>query len=214
VVNRLWEYPIPEFGGVYAPDVLVFRGNESEGYPFLSTPEKMSFVAVAAYKHPTVEEDSNGRPFFPPKIRSLTKRKIRAMFSIARKHGHDALILSAWGCGAYGNPPQAIAALFRGMILKEGLGEGFKYIYFAILSDGNDKREHNKEGNAKSFSKVWKLELKGFDDWKENEEDQEKKKSKEEKNSDKEIESSDSSSQHKPKLGNNEDPKDKGTVIP
>ena len=31
-------YPIPTFGAVYVPDVLVFRGSERDGYPLLAQP--------------------------------------------------------------------------------------------------------------------------------------------------------------------------------
>ncbi|KAJ3050366.1 hypothetical protein HK097_008672, partial [Rhizophlyctis rosea] len=32
------KYPIPEFGGIYSPDVVVFRGEEKDKYPFLPSP--------------------------------------------------------------------------------------------------------------------------------------------------------------------------------
>ncbi len=30
--------------------------------------------------------------------------------------GHDAIVLSAFGCGAFGNPPEHIATLFKEII--------------------------------------------------------------------------------------------------
>jgi hypothetical protein len=34
-------------GGIYSPDVLVFRGSEGDGYPFLSRAIPLSFISVA-----------------------------------------------------------------------------------------------------------------------------------------------------------------------
>lgn len=43
---RNWNYPLPEFGGLYIPNAYVFRKSELNGYAFLEKPEFMSFVAV------------------------------------------------------------------------------------------------------------------------------------------------------------------------
>lgn len=45
--RRSWSYPLPEFGGVYSPDVLVFREAESRGYAFMQKPVPISFLTVA-----------------------------------------------------------------------------------------------------------------------------------------------------------------------
>ncbi len=51
----MWcRYPIPEFGAVYTPDAVVFRGEQAAGYPFLPSPRSMAFVAAAAYCCPRV----------------------------------------------------------------------------------------------------------------------------------------------------------------
>lgn len=34
-------------GGVYVSEAYVIRGSEPRGYPFLETPQRMSFIAVA-----------------------------------------------------------------------------------------------------------------------------------------------------------------------
>lgn len=45
-------YPLPEFGGVYAPNVSVFRESEEKGYAWMEKIQLLSFVAVAAYARP------------------------------------------------------------------------------------------------------------------------------------------------------------------
>ena len=39
--------------------------------------------------------------------------KINAILCIAEMHNHRVLVLSAFGCGAFRNPPYHIACLFR-----------------------------------------------------------------------------------------------------
>ena len=45
------QYPLPEFGGVFSPSVVVFRGAEACGYPFLPEPFPISVLSVAAHYH-------------------------------------------------------------------------------------------------------------------------------------------------------------------
>lgn len=49
-----FKYPLPEFACVYTPSAMVFRGEHDVGYPFLSVPRRMAFIAAAAYNRPDV----------------------------------------------------------------------------------------------------------------------------------------------------------------
>ena len=40
-------------------------------------------------------------------------RKIRRIFEVAVYKGIKILVLGAWGCGVYANPPSHIAELFK-----------------------------------------------------------------------------------------------------
>merc|ERR1712007_111167 len=64
-----------------------------------------------------------------------TLRKLRAVFSAAKQHGSDSLVLSAFGCGAFGNPPTAIAALIK-QVCKEYHGFFGKIVIAIIENDG------------------------------------------------------------------------------
>ncbi|KAJ2383491.1 hypothetical protein GGI23_007130, partial [Coemansia sp. RSA 2559] len=46
---RAWSYPLPEFGGIYSPDVVVFRDSEMDGYGFREEPVYLSFINAAPY---------------------------------------------------------------------------------------------------------------------------------------------------------------------
>jgi uncharacterized protein (TIGR02452 family) len=137
-------YPLPEFAGIYSPEVPVLRGPESERYPFLDQPRAMSFVAVAAYFQPPMEGTRLTR-----EIAEKTLRKLRLIFEIALAQGHDAVVLSAIGCGAFRNPPSHMAELFA-QVLEEGWGKSFRRVRFAIIDDHNARGE----GNLRPFQRV------------------------------------------------------------
>ncbi|KAJ3291154.1 hypothetical protein HK104_006309 [Borealophlyctis nickersoniae] len=153
-------YPIPDAGAIYSPDVVVFRGEESQGYPFLSQPYKVAMVACAAIYRPELTTSPTGAQTYPPHVATIYKRKIRAMLNIGLLKGHDAAVLSAFGCGAFMNPPGAMAELFRQVIGEEYMANGaegaagYKEIVFAIFDDQHTGMRHNPEGNLVPFQKM------------------------------------------------------------
>ena len=99
----------PATGGAYSPDVTVFRGSETDGYPLLKTPYHLGIVTVAAMNRPELKDHYR----IADHLVEPVKEKMRTIFRIALKHGHDSMVLGAWGCGAFKNPPQHIAKLFH-----------------------------------------------------------------------------------------------------
>ncbi len=59
-----------------------------------------------------VKGNRNTEPFLAPKFADNTKRKIRAILAIGLEHGHDSLVLSAFGCGAFCASLSPLSALF------------------------------------------------------------------------------------------------------
>ena len=49
----------------------------------------------------------------------ITRCKIRTIFRICLLDGHDALVLGAFGCGAFHNPPEEVARLFHDVMEEE-----------------------------------------------------------------------------------------------
>lgn len=136
--GRAVRYPLPEFGGAYSPDVTVFRGTEGEGYPMLSAPFVVSVISVAAYHNPPLQQ---GR--LRGDYAERTRRKIRMIFAIARRNGVRHLVVSAFGCGAFRNPPSHIAELFAGVLGGEEFRGAFGSVVFAIINDHNSPQGGN-----------------------------------------------------------------------
>lgn len=141
-------YRLPEFACVYSTNVLVFRASEAKGYAFLPEPVPFSFLAVAAYPNPKLTPNKQE---LIPEVAEKAKRKLRNMLAVALIHGHDSLVLSAWGCGAFRNPPSHVAKLFREVLSERTFVHRFKHISFAIIDDHNARGE----GNYKAFADVF-----------------------------------------------------------
>lgn len=132
-------YPMDEhFGGIYSP-VKVFREGQRQGFALLDEPWDLGIISVAGLnfgKHADKTGDlryatrGNG---YTEAGRELMKDKIRTIYRIALDNGHDALVLGALGCGAFSNQPDAVAFLFRQVLVEEEFRKRFRYVGFAIL---------------------------------------------------------------------------------
>ncbi len=144
-------YPMDRnFGGIYSPEVTVFRGLEAEGYPLLKEPFKVSFVAVAAINGPHLTASGD----YTASERLGMLNKIRTILNIALKFGHKTLVLSAFGCGAFRNPPEKVALLFK-EVFEEPVYKGvFEKVVFAIKGDHNDWRNANFEAFRRVFEGI------------------------------------------------------------
>lgn len=134
---------------IYTPNVHVFREGESKGFAFLPPSEvrEVAFVAAAALKKPMLTADG----MLTPGDLEMTKIKIRRVLRVALNHGHDSIVLGAWGCGAFANPPRSVARAFRDVFYEDAFLLRFRAIEFAIFDDHNAK----KEGNYTPFAEIF-----------------------------------------------------------
>ncbi len=122
-------YPILDNEAVYSPGVTVFRDTEDNDNIVLDAVWQSAFIALPGIHNPQLvdgqlsESDSE-----------RLKQKIELIMQIGYKKGHDALVLGALGCGAWHNPPQHVAQLFK-EVLANWTGR-FKKIVFACLEVG------------------------------------------------------------------------------
>lgn len=136
-------YPIKDTACLVSPGVTILRGKEQDGYPFLEKTFPVTVLTCAALQHPTLTRDRR----YLPRDEKRMRMKIRALLDGAKLAGCDACIFSAFGCGAFGNPPEEVAHLFREELLKGGL----KQVSFCIFNDHNAGRRHNPRGNFTPF---------------------------------------------------------------
>merc|ERR1712096_338363 len=71
--------------------------------------------------------------------------RLRSICYVAKREGHDSLVLGAFGCGVFNNDPEKVAKLFR-KVLSEFK---FKKVYFAYL-----KLSERDEHGFRIFKKI------------------------------------------------------------
>lgn len=147
IPQRKERYPLDyRFGAIYTPNVTVFKESDDKDYALMDVPFKVSVISSAAVKNPTLEGDS-----LPNKVIEVTRNKIRQILDIALANGHDSIVLSAFGCGAYKNPPHEVAKIFKEVLSLEEYRQAFKVIEFAIINLQSTNDKHNPQGNFKPF---------------------------------------------------------------
>lgn len=147
-VNEEHSYPLDlNWGAIYSPNIYYIKKGRDKGYKRRKNlGDPFGVISIAAIKHPELIDGE-----MAPWAKDVTRNKIHQMLSIPYRCDHDALVLGAFGCGAYGNPPSQMAALFKEVLERDE----YKYLYdkivFAILEDKNSHKGHNPEGNLQPF---------------------------------------------------------------
>lgn len=145
------------YGGIYSSGVTFFRNNISKYYTLRERPFKCDVITVAALcfngkshyagvNELSYQAECGG---FTPEGKEIMLNKIRTIFRMGVEHGNDALVLGAFGCGAYALPPSAVAPLFRIVMEEPEFKNKFKLLVFAILERAS--RSQGLDGHFAPF---------------------------------------------------------------
>ena len=109
-------YRLPEYGGIYTQDVIVFRSalplGDSTGELPPTERWYVDVISAGMLRFPELEGEEDEEKRLGKKDREVVEAKIRAVLRIAAQKGVRGLVLGAWGVGAYGNPVKDIAEAF------------------------------------------------------------------------------------------------------
>ena len=145
-------YPLDKrFGGVYVHNALVFRKKEKDGYELMDSCVPLSFIAVPAIRDPELTTERT----LCTLDREIALDKIRQILKIGIENNHDSLVLGAWGCGIFHNPPEDIAKLFKQVLNEPGIKDYYKIVRFAIIEDSCSFNVHNPSGNFIPFKMIF-----------------------------------------------------------
>jgi uncharacterized protein (TIGR02452 family) len=118
---------------IYSPDVPVFRDDNGglleQAYP-------CSFITCAAVNANALRVHSQKQRHA---IRNAMAERILKVLGIAVQQGHEAVVLGAWGCGAFGNDTEMIAELFHQALTQHFQG-AFARVIFAVLDWSDERR--------------------------------------------------------------------------
>jgi uncharacterized protein (TIGR02452 family) len=124
----LWDsfYRLPDVGGIYTPDVLVYRDTTPDA---IDLPKRERYfvdvITAGAFKFPDLRRGRSDDRLdgacscgmsYCDRDRDLVTRKMRAVLRMAQSKGAKKVVLGAWGCGAFGNPVKDVARLWRKVI--------------------------------------------------------------------------------------------------
>lgn len=118
---------------IYSPDVPVSRADDG-------TPLDQPYV-VGIITSPAVNANEllQHHPHRRTEICPAMWTRILKVLAIGAIQGHDAMVLGAWGCGAFGNDSREIAELFR-KALQENFRGTFQRVLFAIVDWSEEER--------------------------------------------------------------------------
>jgi uncharacterized protein (TIGR02452 family) len=126
---------------IYSPRVPVFRDDDDV---LLAEPYAVSFVTAPAVNAGALRPGERAR--IEPTMRGRTEK----VLALAAAHGHEALVLGAWGCGVFRNDPTDVARWFHEHLCETPAFEGvFRTVVFAVLDSSPD--EHTLRPFAERF---------------------------------------------------------------
>lgn len=146
-------------GIIYTPDVAIFR---TDDYKVLDEPVIVDVITCAApeIRHRSCDETT---------MREIHKEKAKAILDLAIEHNVDVIVLGAFGCGAFRNPPEIVADVYKTILnqevkikekkTEEIIDDGIKYIncfdevVFAIRS-----QNEYESATYQVFSKTFRVE--------------------------------------------------------
>lgn len=126
---------------IYSPDMIIFKSDTV--LPKMR--EKFFKADIITSTAPIISNDN----YDSNTLHKTHKSRIRNILQSAMDNNAESIVLGAFGCGAFNNPPEIVAQAFYDVIISENYNYCFKEIVFPVLV--NNKRD---EHNYKIFSEI------------------------------------------------------------
>lgn len=112
---------------IYSPQVTVFKSDDT--YP--ENLEEWFHVDVITCAAPYYDTQKK-KPVTIDKLTDVFEKRIRNLLEVAIANKVDYLVLGAFGCGAFHNPPELVASVFKRLLIDQGYARYFEKVVFAI----------------------------------------------------------------------------------
>ena len=128
---------------IYIPNVLVFKSDDNVFAELLYEKDwyNIDIISCAAHNQKAYKLDYG-------KLEKINYIKIKAIIECAIENNIDNLILGAFGCGAFANPPQLISKIFKKILIDEEYYKYFENVHFAIFTALNETDNLNEFQNT------------------------------------------------------------------
>lgn len=157
--KEMWDYfytPHREAGNplynndcIYTPEVVVFKSDTD--FPELLSQNEWQSVNILTCAAPNLRRkpsnsmnpNSGNAPaeITDKQLETLLTSRIRRIFEIAAAHENEVLILGAFGCGAFRNPPAIVSGVFKS-VMQDFLG-CFETIEYAVYCTERETENYN-----------------------------------------------------------------------
>ena len=128
---------------IFSPDCPILRTDRGD---WLETPFVVSFITSAAPNAGAIQLND---PHDLSKIPATFHERIGKLLALASDRGCDALILGAWGCGAFRNDPQVVAPIFWEHLRPGAAFYGrFRKVQFSVLDTSKTQNIYNAFAQA------------------------------------------------------------------
>ena len=142
---------------IYSPDVYVIKTDTS--FPDWMKENDWYKVNVITCAAPNLRErpsnamnpnaGNKAAKITNQELQVLLETRIRRIFKVAAAEGNEVLILGAFGCGAFRNPPDVVADIFRQITAE--YCKYFEVIEYAVFH--TDRETENYKAFKRAFSK-------------------------------------------------------------
>ena len=144
--HRVARDPLHNDDIIYTPGVVVFKSDTD--HPALLAERDWHEVDVISCAAPNLRERPSNRmnsgdgdhraDIAPDELRRLHERRFGRILDVASANGAEAIILGAFGCGAFRNDPRVVAAAAAAVVPQYRFC--FKVMEFAIYCRPGDTR--------------------------------------------------------------------------
>ena len=138
------EYPFCGGKLLYSKAVTIFKDQST--YSRLKIERDVDVISVAALRKPRLNAARDG--YLYSEDEAEMRARISAILNVAQQNNIKCLVLSAFGSGCFGNPPERVAAIFKSCITQFDFDE----VVFGIL----DNRLRGKTtSNYEVYSRIF-----------------------------------------------------------
>ncbi len=123
---------------IYSPGITVFKSDDD--FPAMLPAGDWYTVDVLTCAAPNLRHFEEDEPLAARTVirggalQGILEKRVRRIFEVALREGAEALVLGAFGCGAFRNPPELVAGAFRKAA--DEYGRWFEAIEFAVFHAG------------------------------------------------------------------------------
>jgi uncharacterized protein (TIGR02452 family) len=112
---------------IYSPSVPVLRNDDGQWLP---RPLLLDIITAPAVNAGALARNT---PNLLPQLVPTMRQRLRLVLAAAARHGVEALVLGAWGCGVFANDPVQVAQLFAEALAEPSIRGRFRCIVFAVF---------------------------------------------------------------------------------